>query len=490
MINSLRSFRLNNNLLLLIFAGGIIMYRLLICINYTPEISVGETNNIWNALNVANGRSMYCNPEDTPFEIFQYTPLSQFPIVVLAKMYNSQSPNYYYNVLVSGRILSLMLNILTFYLIFLLLFKRLKIDKTISLAAAVAGFGLLTHLAFAVRPDALSLCLTILSVYIFSIAYFEGNVRYLVFSGLLFALSFFAKQDSFLILSALGLCLLIQKQWKSIMIVAFSFLSSFGVFLMIFYFIFGKYFFLSIIGGLAQGYSLHQAFDVFERFLHFYSVWFYLGLFCSYIVIKRAPLNKMGVFVLSLSSMSFCIALSTSFKFGSWINYYTQYIIYTVILIYYVVDLVKTNKQVIVNGVTYFTIITVSFFVFFQVMHYTSPFLKYSESKSKHEVLMSQFSNFKKKIEATNQLVFTFDKQLKLFFYKNTLFPNTEYYHHSLFSTVGYNNLQSKKKLSFVLLNNELGSEQLMTLNYYKIDFTRFEKSNDKLNYSIYEFKR
>lgn len=490
MINFLKLFRLNNNLLLLLFASGIIIYRLLICINYTPEISVGETNNIWNALNVANGRSLYCNPEDTPFEIFQYTPLSQIPVVLFAKMFDNNSPDYWYHVLVVGRISSLIFNLLTFYLIFLLLYRNLKIDKTISLAAAIGGFGLLTHLSFAVRPDALSLCLIILSVYFFSIAYFHEKMRYLVYSGVLFAVSFFAKQDSFLILSALGLCLLIQKQWKNILILAFTFLSSFAILLVVFHFIFGKYFFLSIIGGLAQGYSLSQVFDVFERFLHFYSVWFYLGIFCSYIIIKQIPLNKTGVFVLTLSLVSFFIALSTSFKFGSWINYYTQYVIYTVILVYYVADLVKTNKQIIVNGVTYFTIIVVSVFLFFQILHYTSPFLKYVESKGKHEVLASQFSSFKKKIESKDQLVFTFDKQLKLFLYKNTLFPNTEYYHHTIFSIDKYNRLSSKDKLSYVLLNNEIGNEQLMTLNYYKINFTDFTKSNDILNYSIYELKR
>ena len=173
MINFIRSFLANNNLLLLLFAGVIIIYRLLICVNYTPEISVGETNNIWNALNVANGRALYCNPENTPFEIFQYTPLSQFPTVIFAKLLDSNSLNYGYYVLAIGRVFSLIFNLLTFYLVFLLLSRILKIDKTLSLAAAIGGFGLLTHLAFAVRPDAMSLLVTILSVYLFSIAYFQ-----------------------------------------------------------------------------------------------------------------------------------------------------------------------------------------------------------------------------------------------------------------------------------------------------------------------------
>ena len=91
-----------NNLLLLGLFLVLIVYRLLICFNYTTELCVGETNNIWSAMNVAHGKQMYTHPEVSPFEIFQYTPVSQFPIILGSKLFNSNSINYSYSVLVFG----------------------------------------------------------------------------------------------------------------------------------------------------------------------------------------------------------------------------------------------------------------------------------------------------------------------------------------------------------------------------------------------------
>lgn len=87
---NIQSFIKQQYLPLYLLMAILLVYRLLICFSYTPELSFGEANNIWNALNVANGKSMYFNPVDTPFEIFQYTPLSQLPTILSAYLFDSK----------------------------------------------------------------------------------------------------------------------------------------------------------------------------------------------------------------------------------------------------------------------------------------------------------------------------------------------------------------------------------------------------------------
>ena len=190
----------------------ILLYRLNICISFKPEISVGETNNIWNALSVANGKPMYSNPEDTPFEIFQYTPYSQIPIIGASYILNNNSNNYYYQVMVIGRLLSLLFNVLTFFFVYKIMYNQLKTRNEIAKWAALFGFCILTHLSFSIRPDALAILLTVASIYLFGKAYFNETYKAYLLSGVFLSISFYTKQDSALIIFALGLILLIKSK--------------------------------------------------------------------------------------------------------------------------------------------------------------------------------------------------------------------------------------------------------------------------------------
>lgn len=463
----------------------------MICFNYTPEICVGETNNIWNALQVANMKPMYSNPEDTPFQIFQYTPLSQVPIIIASKLFDAESLNYAYKVMVVGRLSSLILNIMTFYFLFLLLKNCLNVSRILSLTAAICGFGLLTHLSFSIRPDAMSLFFSVYSVYLFSKAYLLEKINYYILCGFTFALSFFVKQDSFLILSALGLCLLLNKSWKNLLFLSLSFTVSIVLLLFIHVIIFGEYFFTSIFGGLSMGHTIEQAQVVFERFLQFYSLIFYLVIIFGYLIVRKFTQKKEGHFLLILTVVSFLIAMATSFKLGSGISYYIQFVTYSILLIFYVIHQINNGdrKFVIEKALNYLTMVIVSLFIFQQVFHYTSTFLKYGESKTKYLTIATDFSVFKRKVEEKKYVIFSFDKYIKLIFFKNIIFPNTEYYHVSDFSFNGYRKLERNRRISHIIKNCDLDDSQFTTLNYYHISFKDFKEIEKVSNYLIYTYE-
>lgn len=481
-----------NNSFLLFFIFLLLFYRLLICINYNPEIVTGEANNIWNALQVAEGKALYSDPEDMPFEIFQYTPLSQLPLIAVSKVLNPDSDNYTYYVMLFGRVFNLFLNLLTFYFVYLLLFTIFNVSKTLSLTAAVCGFGLLTHLSFAIRPDSMSLLFIVFSVYLFSKAYFQNKFFYFIFCGLSFAISFFSKQDSFLILSALGLYLIIDKSWKNFFVLSLSFSISFLLLLFLFHISFGNYFFLSIFGGLSVGHSIAQAHYVFERFLTFYGVLFYISIVFGYLIMRKVVPKKEGVFFLVLSIFSFVIAVATSFKIGSGVSYFVPFVVFTILLITYVLNYLieGENKTTVESAIVYAAIILVSVFVFQQIYNYTSPFMKYAESKTKQNDVIENFRDFRQEAATKKYIIFTADKKLKLFLHKNTVFPNTEFYYVSRFSFKKYNALNNNDKLTHVIIDCTIDDSQLSTLKYFNIPLSDFSEKTKKLNYIIYEHER
>ena len=466
----------------------IIAYRIIICFNYTPEISVGETNNIWNAVNVIDGKSLYSDPENTPFEIYQYTPVSQYPLLLSAYLLDSRSNNYTYNIMVFGRLFSLLFNIIAFYLLFLILKNHLRIRPNLATVASILAFGLLTHLSFSIRPDAMSFMMVLLALYLFGKAYFEEKKYHYIFCSIAFSFSFFIKQDSFLILSALGLVLLFLKEFKSVLALSASFILSFLLFYLMFALIHGDFFSYSIFNGLNQESSMARVQLVFERYLHFYALIFFVSLFFLIYSLKTLSNKKTDYYLISLYVVSFIIALGTSAKEGSWINYFTVFNTLAIVLLFYSINQLNKgkNQSAIEFSVTMICSLVLMVFLLQQIFHYTSPFLKYSESKEYHHKLTHNFNAFKQDAIKGDYKIFVYDKSLKLILYKNTLFPNTEYYGVSSFSKDNYQKLKSTEKLTHIIGTISENHEQFKTLDHFNILFDDFTNEKQILNFTIY----
>ena len=467
----------------------VIAYRLLLCFSYKLELSVGEANNIWNALSVANGKIMYSNPENTPFEILQYTPYSQLPIILISSFLNKDYTNYYY-VIVFGRVLSLIYNILTFVFLYKLMNSSLKIDTLIAKWTSFLGFSILTHLSFSIRPDALGLLFTILSLHLYTKAYFKSNYKYLVISSVLFSFCFYIKQDSFLIIFILGLILLIRKQFKSFLIFTLSFCLVFSMISVINRIIFGEFFFYSILGGVNNGISISRAIDVFERYITFYGFLFFIGLFCSFYITKINQWLEYRLYLVSLFAFSILLAFLSSLKNGSWINYYTLVNICSIVVISFLVNYVYIygRKKEIIFSLKSITTIFILYFLYQQIYHYTSPFMKYSESKKYHENLTHQFHSLKMSISNKEIPIYTSNPDLKLYFFKNIIFPNYEFYPVSSFSKKSYSHLPDNQQISLIVLDQPyLYYLNGSPFNEFKIDKSKFKVVNNNSNFVVLE---
>ena len=283
-----------------------------------------------------------------------------------------------------------------------------------------------------------------------------------------------------------------SKDWKNVFILAGSFIFSISVLLFIFNVLYGEFFFFSIFGGLSIGYSLEQVHAVFERFLQFYGLFFYASILVVYLIYRNVVKEKEKLFFLSLILTSFLLAISISFKIGSWVNYYTPFVIYSIMLIYFVISYISegNKKEIVDSALTYFTIIIVSIFVVQQIYHYTSPFIKFEKSKSQHLEMAKSLKIFKNEAIQKKYQVFTFDKATKLFLFENTILPNTEFYHVSKFSVKGYKTLNKNKKLSHIIKIKETDESQFSTLKYYHVPFIEYKEKLNLTKYIIYEHER
>lgn len=482
--------KLKKDLLFYTLTLIILIYRLAICVSYKPELSVGETNNIWNALSVANGKSVYSNPAVKPFEIFQYTPISQIPVIIASYVSDNESLDYYYHVMVIGRLLSLLFNVLTFILVYKIMLEQLKIIKEFAKWAALFGFCILTHLSFSIRPDAMAIFLSVASIYLFGKAYFNETYRSYILSGVFLSLSFYTKQDAPLIISALGLILLIQKKIKSLIVFSTAFCVSLLSISFINYLLFGEYFFNSILGGIDNGMSISRAQEVFERYTHFYGALFFVAVFSIFYIIKSKMLRTIKIYLVTINILSLLIAFFSSSKMGSWINYFTLVNIVSIVTIFYCINYLtkEENKRTILNPLKYTLTILLSYFIFQQAFHYTAPFLKYYQSKKNHYKILTQFKPFKDSLIDNQSSVYSSIPEIKLFLFRNIILPNSEFYPVSTFSTKGYNKLNKNERLSFLILPEPYEDDlKGSPFDCFNINTSEFKVKEHIMNYTILE---
>ena len=204
----------------------ILAYRLMISFSYRPELTNGESNNIWKAINVAAGKNIYNDPEKLPIEVFQYNPLSELPIIGFAKLFNNQSQNYLYNITTAGRLFQLFCTLVLGYFIYMIGIKLLEISEKSSLMASLAAITMLTPTAFTIRPDATILFFLFASIYAFGLFIKSNSKKWIILTSLLIILSFLSKQDGIFIAFPLGLYLLINKKWKPFLFFSLSILHS------------------------------------------------------------------------------------------------------------------------------------------------------------------------------------------------------------------------------------------------------------------------
>ena len=471
-------FNKKANLILVLWLLIIITYRLFICFSYNFELCNGEVNNIWKILNVSNGSLFYNDPEKIPLDIFQYTPLSQLPIILCNIFFSKNNIDYVYFSSVSGRTYELIINILTSLLFVKILTKHFHFNKTFSFLISLLILSNLPQTNYSIRPDSTLLFFIVLTVEFYLSCNSKFTIKKLLIISILFCLCFLSKQDGIVICVPIGIHLLINKQFKELLILIFFSIISLIVSLTICHLYFGDYFLISIFKGINNPSSLEQSFLVLKRSFSFYFHVLLIGLpFCIYKIFKNKNSSKNFMIILSL--FYFVFAFFSSMKNGSWINYYTLSIVFLILTTF--VNL-ESNKKSLIFGLLFVGTILFNLNI---IYNYTYPFLKVYNNKKEYYQISKAMLEIKERFSINdNEKILNIGLIEKNIFFKNTLMINTEYYTNSKFSYSFFNQYQ-KSKLKYIIYDKKKDYIYLkQIIDFFHINLSEYQK-NDLKNYMI-----
>lgn len=405
--------------------------RITVIFTTNIELSTGESNNIWNIINVNNGKALYSNPEDMPFEIFQYSPLSQLIYVAVTKI---TSIDNYINISRFLRFFNLIVNCMVALGGFLFAKRYLKLSDINAFVVAFFCLLLLGHMCWIVRPDALSVFFLFYAC-IFAYCSLK-NEKLIYVSSVLTVLALFTKQDAIQLFIIIPVSFFLIKRFRLGIKYFYSVLLVGFVVFLIFYGIYGDVFVKSVIGGVSISPSLIYAFNVLNRYLQLYNFYPILIVVASmYMIIKSK--EEGFVFLSMLLIGAFIFALGTSLKPGAGSNYYTLANLLGVLILSRIYINMKQTKII---GIL---IICWAYYFFTGILfHYTSKSFDFSMDKYNNvhsvalEIRKSLPEDFK---------IYTTDVYLKLELAEHSILPNNEYYPESSF------NLENINKESFYI---------------------------------------
>lgn len=464
----------------------ILIYRILIAFSFKPELINGETNNIWSAINFVSGKSLYTNPEELPLEIFQYTPLSQLPIIFFAKKLPEKSPYYVYSIWVLGRLLQIVYNLIVVFILYKILNTCFNLSKNYIQLFIILFFGSLTHASFSVRPDSLQMLLVTSVFCLFVVGYFKNKIKYLNLSALLIGLAVLAKQDGFFILFPLIGFLFIKFEWKKLIQFGIISISSIIMFISIFSLLFGEYFLVSVTKGISNQPLFSQVIVTFNKLVNLYFiqlVGFIIALF--FCIKQRLYLDERIQLLLITISCYFLFGIITSSKIGSWVNYYTLFLMFAFLFTFMILDLIDLELKSYLFYFQFIVSITLVVFLYRQIFHYLSPFLKNKENKTYYLERYEEYQLVKKKFKIDKKdNVMSMNYLQRNFFGANSIMVNIEYYAISKFNYSKFIK-QKNKSIKYIIKNKkELPIVQNLC-RFFNVDTTKYETSFENENIEV-----
>ena len=465
------------NYFLYVWIFILLVYRLLICFSFKSELANGESNNVWKAISVAEGKNFYNDPEKFPVEVFPYNPISELPLITAAKFFNSKDVDYVYKVTVAGRCYQLICTILLACLIYSVCRKIFNIEFRPSLIATLISITMLTSLAFTIRPDSTMLLFLFSSIYTFSL-FLKHNLRkWMLFSVVFIVLSFLAKQDGVFIVAPFSMLLLYTKRYKDLFIFVLQFLTILALTILGLYVVFGDLYFVNAFLGIKNTMSFPQFVAVFDRANSFFGFFIISGIVLSlFNLFKGTLFLKLFSF---LYLFYFVLSIATSFKLGSWVNYYTPNVILSILVLFATLVNYKELNNVLLHKLIWLKLTLLSFvYIVLQCYNYTYPFLKptkdqYYKTFDEYRVLNRRFPIQK------NNFVFVPTPLLKNFYALNNSFLNIEYYTYASFKYHRIKSGNTKKLKIIICKKNEYWIVQNIS-NFFALNLNDFSKYNFK----------
>ena len=468
---NVKNLNIFSTVLFLILVALYLGTRIAIILSTNIEIFPGESNNVWNILNAINGRALYVNPEQAPYEIFQYTPISQLLNIYVIKASNVSDYLTIYKII---RVLNLIINVALSFYIFKVFRSILMLKFTPALWLSFLSLLILTPQNWIIRPDALSISISLLAIALSCIGIIQKKHVYIYYSGIATSIALFTKQDAIQLLAIIPIALFLIQEYSYIFKYLISSIVAGIILFLLFYLYYGSVFTHSIIGGVNNGISIFNGFNTINRYFQIYSLYpIAIIILACYSIIKNT--NKTSVYISLLAVGTFIFACVTSLKYGSWINYFTLFNLVGILLLGVWAQTI--SSQIIYKGIYLFF----AYYFFLGIIyHYAIPAIQF-DTKEYNET-----KNISEKLQKTlnpNESIFVTNNYLKLHLFNTTILPNQEFYPVSAFE---FRDITTIKK-NLIIVTKALEMNHTM-VNTLKIDIDSLHKIGMISSYTMYKY--
>lgn len=188
-------------------------FRIRLISDHRVDLGAQEINVVYGIQKIMLGRPLYEDPEASPFDVMQYTPVYYFLCAGIGSVVGIEVDDTY-ALFILSRIISLLLNLATCWLIYLLC-RSVGADPWMGLAAAALVFALHSE-QFYSRIDSLYALFFAAALIVFVRSLRAGDGRKWFVLALLCALAFLSKQTGVLIIGIIGLYLAIERSWPTL----------------------------------------------------------------------------------------------------------------------------------------------------------------------------------------------------------------------------------------------------------------------------------
>ncbi|MBD2752095.1 hypothetical protein IC230_04265 [Spirosoma sp. BT704] len=291
-----------------------------------PDIGGVESNVIYSVLRMLAGFPLYQNPEQAPYAITQYSPIYYYLTVGVSRLVGLTADDVY-DVYAVGRCISLVANV--FYVWGIVwLARRLQLTTSVAILVGLLAFILLPPQSYG-RPDSLYNALVIWTLWAVLGWISSDSAKSLVYgaalTACLAALALFSKQS--------GLCLPIIIGGYLIFVSPisrqiFPFLGWYALFIgLLYYSLFWQdatLIYANVIQGVSNGIDLANfKHNLVDHYLRPFA-WLVipsLAISIRYSIFEQGARQFIGLSVLGL----FLFAMATGLKWGSALNYFTEF---------------------------------------------------------------------------------------------------------------------------------------------------------------------
>jgi hypothetical protein len=445
----------------MIFWSIVVIYaliRLLFVFSTRVGLEIGEEDNLWNILQILDGRTIYTNPAEKPFEIFLYPPISQLAYAWVIKILAIKNI-YWMSVVLRG--LSLCCNLGTVLIIRTFMVKTLGHNQAKYINWLIlTALATMIHLNWTIRVDALSVLFSVFLIVYCVNRLTDFDFKSILFASFLINISIFTKQDGIQFIGILPVALILIRKLKEGI---FLFLVS--IFLLILScfvadIIWGQNFYDSVIGGVSNPLSLSNAFDVINRYFQLYSLLPILIIsFAIWGVIRFESETDQFLSIVVIGTFSF--ACVTSMKFGAWVNYFTLFNLLGIILLSRGIHYIRRFDLAVLTIICF-----LFYFISGHVYHYLTPEFSLDKKELTEKKVLSERI---RKMLPSDKFIYTNDDILELYLHDRTIFPNQ----------IFYNGMCTyKHNLSRTLINNIVLIKREENFDYVEDNLLDFDKKN------------